>query len=369
MAASLAKRDLYKIFQQKRRLREEAGVSVGDLSLSELSSPSSALKKINGHAVHHPTPSEVPAMEKHQAIESLTGFGDFDPFEAAVDRVEAERQRKALLEIKAAQIAARMNTAITVGEASAFRTLCVYRIVRELARIKTCISAGETLSEMTFWDSPPHAAVVADPDPLFRARKRVIEPILDMIVQFEDHLGEPIPFEPPEGEEEAKYFCYVVEEIAKSLYLERGSTKMPDYGILGTQGLFDWRTAPLVWPSRHELISTEELIIEEIVKKFCKSGDMAARAQIISKYGLLQHEALEMMHGAFTYTKNMVVADPEILRTKTILQLQHAVDECLQVGFNEEMIKALREMRDKTFEAPLPPQRVLDARVVAVADD
>jgi len=353
-----------------------------DLQLHELADPGSVVKKINGHAQNTPTPECVPSKERHEAVEMLTGFGDFDPSVAVTDPREAENQRRKLLELKAARMQARMNTEITVGQTTAYRTLCVYRIIRELARIKSCISPDEILADVDFWNDPPPMPVTVAPEPMYKARYQVIQPVRAMILEFEQHLGRPIPFEPPKDDEEAcKYFCYVMEEVSNSLYVERGSTMMPDYGIFGTKGLFDHRTAHLVWPSRHELISTEELLIEEVLRKFTQDGDRASKGRLISKYGLLRHEAIEIQHLTFSYSKNMISSDLELVRTKVLMGLQHTVDESLLVGdvraqitaltqiakisglledheddFNEEMSRTLRDMRGKVFKKPQKPE-------------
>jgi hypothetical protein len=391
MDAAVAKRDLYQIFKRDRRLKTEAADPVMGLQLHELANPSTVVKKINGHAVNAPTPDCVPSQERHEAVEMLTGFGDFDPSIAATDPREAEAQKRKLLELKAARLQARMNTQITVGETTAYRTLCVYRIIRELARIKSCISPDETLAEVNFWRDPPPIPVSVQPEPLYKARFQVVEPLRAMILEFEEFLGHPIPFEPPRDEEDCKYFCYAMEEISNSLYLERGSTLMPDYGIFGTKGLFDWRTAPMVWPSRHELISTEELLIEEVLRKFTADGDKAAKSRLVSKYGTMQHEAVELLHLAFSYSKNMMTSDLEIMRAKVLMGLQHTVDESLLVGdvraqitaltqmakisglleereddYNEEMSRTLRDMRSFVPKRPEKPE--IPTRAIEVKD-
>jgi len=89
----------------------------------------------------------------------------------------------------------------------------------------------------------------------------------------------------------------------------------------------------------------------------------------------------------------MVVADQEIMRTKTILQLQYAADESLEIGdmravisavremakiagiadakedeYNEEMVKAIRKFSTFTPEAPLPPEHVIQARAAQIEE-
>lgn len=361
------------------------------LQLHELANPHAVVKKINGHAINAPTPDCVPSKERHEAVEMLTGFGDFDPSIAVTDPREAENQRRKLLELKAARMQAQMNTQITVGETTAYRTLCVYRIIRELARIKSCISPDETLAEVNFWRDPPHIPVSVQPEPMYKARFQVIEPIRAMILEFEEHLGHPIPFEPPRDEESCRYFCYVMEEISNSLYIERGSTMMPDYGIFGTKGLFDWRTAPMVWPSRHELISTEELLIEEVLRNFTKDGERPAKSRLISKYGAMQHETVEIIHLAFSYSKTMVTSDLELMRAKVLMGLEHTIQESLLVGdvraqitaltqiakisglldereddYNEEMSRTIRDMRSMEFKRPEKPE--IATRAIEVKD-
>ena len=335
---AVSKRTVFEGLVEAKKARERASNKIENLALELLSDPEAAILKINGSAQERGAPSHFPELSNHEALENLTGFGAFDPVAAAESEQEAIRQRKLRREIRIAQIKAGIDTEVTIGEVSGYRTICCYRMVRELARIKGQIGAEEALCDTNIFNSPQYVEsgltkgnwTEVGAEPIYRAREKTLEPLKEAIRELETYSQEPIPYEPPlkEGQEELlESFVYIMEELSDSLFLQRGSTVIPDYGILGTKGLFSSKLVGLIWPSRHELVTFEELLIEELIDVFVKKGEISARSHLMTKYGFLQHEATEIMHLAVRKTKDRVISDQETVRAKMILRLDHVVQE------------------------------------------
>ena len=337
---AVTKKTVFDKLIESRIDRENARDPVAEILLEELNDPRKALVKINGSAVKYPTPDHVPSLSEHRSLEDLTGFGAFDPVEAAGNPRERDEQRALKLEIKAARIRAGLDQTTTVGEVSAYRALCCYRIVRELARIKGHIGAEESLADVKLFESPQFADYrtknVTGKDlwndlgsePLYKARKTTVMPILETIRELESCLELPIPYEPPFKDEElTDSFVYVIEEVADSLYIRRGSTVLPDYGEYGLKGLFKRELVRLLWPSRHELVTLEYMLIDELIRELTEKGEIQARKHLVIKYGFMQHEALELLHLALRKTKDRVISDTEIVRAKMVLRLEHLAQE------------------------------------------
>lgn len=333
--SALTTRSVFEGLVEAKRAREKASSKIENLSLDLLSRPDEAVQKINGSAVDRAGPMHIPDMDRHQTLENLTGFGTFDPVKAASSESEAARQRKLRRDIRVAQIKAGVDTEVTIGEVSGYRTLCCYRLVRELARIKEQIGAEEALSDTDIFNAPQYVSSGVKSvdwenvgsEPIYRARQKTLEPIRETIVELEGYLEDPIPYEPPENPDLLEAFVFVMEDISDSMFIHRGSSVLPDYGILGLKGLFSDRLAPLIWPSRHELITLESFLIEEVIRVFVERGEIQARKHLITKYGFMQHEATEVMHLAIRKTKDRTIADQEIARAKMILRIEHVIQE------------------------------------------
>ncbi len=329
------------------------------ITLGELQDPEKLVRRLNGAAAAHRGSKEPLDTSTQNSLEDLTGYGDYDLVEARESDTEEGRQE--ILREKAARhrrVAHLQADGMQASATEAYRVLCSYRIIRELARLKGTIFSDQSLADVDLWEDLESVSFPGGPpcpgepwlgggifdEPFHRDRKQSVRHIIETISYVEETYGEPFPFEVRRDDPDwVAPFLHVAEKISNSLHLERGSTQIPESGILGLRGLFVSEVAHLFWPSRNAILSFETLLLDEIARRTAESGStLHTRTHITSKYGFMLHESVELVNLAMKKTSDFISNDEDIQRAQTVLSLEYLFSRAMETGDYKDATAALR---------------------------
>lgn len=320
-----------------------------------------------------------------------------DPDNANATQEKLEHDRKLLVgqRLKAALV----RDKVSLAQSAKYRIINAYRITKELARIVGDASAEETLAESLVpskknpdpWLYPTY--VKSTIEEIHRTRKTSSVALIKRIELMQKFFRVAVPdtsgtlhqrsggvvYSPPSRglrvyietkhrqtvtdlaimyyglSNDFKAIDFfkalwheIVKDISETLYLQRGSKRMPELGEFGLVGLFDPQFSGSLWPPRHELIQFEELLLEEIQTVYMEEGQKGVKKVLRDKYGFLQHEEQDVYNLMLYKTRDHVIDDIEIHRAKTLLRLEKLIEKTSESGDTRAELAAIKQQAQIT---------------------
>ncbi len=335
------------------------------------------------------------AVSDVRTVVQLEQMTDHDNNTATEEKLEHERRLLSGKRLKAALIRDKVN----LSQSAKYRIINAYRITKELARIVGDASAEETLAESLTpsnnnpdpWKYPTY--IKSTIEEIHRTRKTSSIALIKRIDLMEKFFMVAVPdtagtlhkrsggvtYSPPSrdlrvvverdhtdtvtdmamvyynmsADFKALDFYKVlwheiVQQISDTLYLQRGSKRMPELGEFGLVGLFDPQFSGSLWPPRHELIQFEELLLEEIQTTYMEEGQKGVKKALRDKYGFLQHEEQDVYNLMLYKTRDHVIDDIEIHRAKTLLRLEKIIERTADNGDTRAELAAIKQQAQIT---------------------
>lgn len=361
----------------QNRATDKAIDAVAGLTLADVQSPEKALEKVNGNAPNIPRTNTPYANTSLLGLNVLTGqehleWGELDGEHG--DPVKDNQLQALQIRTRAVQMSSKLQEEnFTIQDAAPYRIILAYRLIRELGRLQGDFSADAVLEDTCLWDPPrkisPNKTDIASQEeyvkylrsssaslePFHKKRRAAAEGLMVEILQIQQELElSRIPYEPPgssldgleESMETSEAFCYVMEAVSESLGMQMGSKLLPAMGVQGLPGLFNVGTVRLLWPSRSEILYFEDLLLEEVTRKFTANGDSRARTFLSSKYGMMPHETAEVLRLALRRTKDTVIDDSEIMKAKAVMRLEHLYNQAGKTLDIRAQLQAIKMQSD-----------------------
>lgn len=269
---------------------------------------------------------------------------------------------------------------MTMDDYKPFRIRAVWRITRELARLKGLITDDEPLtviqepyeSETSPWIWPratvrPYAGKMDDQQPSksfkqarvsYKARKIGVraEDLSEAWQHFrvvKDEEGNlayeyqagtslmppsaPMAFRnqdsslkenyEPEEDKMLMAFLGMVEAIVDDLGLWDGSKNDPHQGEYGLKGTLDPYFVRGLWPSVDQILLCEARMIEEALDLLEKNSMRESRRQMSQAYGLRQHELDSIMKMALSKCNREMSIDEEQHKALMLMRLEHVISD------------------------------------------
>lgn len=321
----------------------------------------------------------------HAVMETLT-----DPKNKHLTAEALEDKRKHMIGLRLK--ASLMRDKVNLNMAKPYRIITAYRICKELARIKGESSVDETLAECLEptkqitdpWMVP--TGIRGTIEEVHRTRKVISVSVIKKIEVMQkffriasiDYQGNlhtragGMSYMPPTaalkvrvekrfenkvaefaamhyGMDQLDHFKLyttiwheVMNNIAESLYLQRGSKELPELGEFGLIGLIDPDFSGSLWPLRHELIQFEELLLQEMRYTYLQDGEAETKRILKDKYGFLHHEERDLMNLMLYKIKEHVIDDIDVSRAQTLLQLESLIDRTKDSGDTRAELAAIK---------------------------
>lgn len=129
----------------------------------------------------------------------------------------------------------------------------------------------------------------------------------------------------PREDPNLNLFISAISNLAERLQIPIGAKLDPDLGRLGLQGLFNPALIRMCWPTRTQILTWEQMIVEETLELFVKGGMNAAKNTLRDKYGLLTREITALLRMANALAQEQTSGDREDARAIMILRLEEYI--------------------------------------------
>lgn len=122
------------------------------------------------------------------------------------------------------------------------------------------------------------------------------------------------------------------EHISTQLRISDGSETEPEAGVFGTVGMFNHRTARLLWPTRDELLIYEMELLLHIFDMLCRgTPETGCSAQAVEKHvmktlGYSRPEAVMLVKTALRYGTQVYQEDFDMNKIKELKSLEVLAD-------------------------------------------
>lgn len=209
----------------------------------------------------------------------------------------------------------------TLDELLPARAFVAWRIGRELAIVSNGIGRQDPLI-----DAPEELwRVVQPPDTVFGSelntvgRSRLADAYNELVRRQDGfRIG------PPDDPDLHELWCSVVDGAAEALGVgDRGDMKAMKIQNQGLAMLAHAPVAAEAWPSRDQILTIEEMMIEETLKSVIEQSQNAARKRLMSSYGLSDPEAsMLLMHARRRAQTSVLSGDIEDHRALTVLRME-----------------------------------------------
>lgn len=291
----------------------------------------------------HETRDDLLRNPKHaaKALNALQLEGTPESLEEAYKRSDKEKGGRSIFDV------AEVHQDRNFEDAKPFRVRVAYRIVREHARLKNRIEEDESLVEALGINPNQPGDPWRQPSSFIapQGRSRVDHITMPAWNALESLNGKPMlpPAVPnkfrdvgegpgargdmsilqsyaPEKDPDYLQWLQGCELIADYLKIDRGSLEDPEQGTVGMCGMFDPKTARLLWPSRYEICGFESMLVEETVHDMADLGIPQTITNLDHRYGLNKREATSIIKLAKAHAKEMM--DAAIEDNRAIMQLR-----------------------------------------------
>lgn len=242
---------------------------------------------------------------------------------------------------------------LTINETMPYRIRVAWRLVREVAKLRSLLGDGDTLADALVPTGKFEDPWIQWRDLLFpldgRANRnaRAAWTVRDL-VELAKHTNERpdaaglLPPATPAGmplkeDKVLKAWCSVMTSVGHYLGVERGTERCPELGQAGFWPLVDWQLAQSVWPTRGQIVFWEELVIRETLDLIVEGSVPEARRELFRRHGLDPAETHSMVKLALALAREEAQMDTEDQRALITLRL-------------EEFIRRSRESADLRAE-------------------
>lgn len=251
---------------------------------------------------------------------------------------------------------------LSLDDLTPHRIRAAYRIVRELARLKNLVLPDETLAEALRgdkknvdpwavperWELTANKRLAADMWPecidMIVASERI--PVEDQVHRwdFEKNIDVPHPgvglLPPPvpprwltdDGQVVEAYnpdldlglrnYVNIIGAVSKRLYIEQGTEFDPHTGRYGLIGLLNLDMCRLCFPTRLQIITWEQVLIEETLELLVSSSIVNTRKTLNRRYGFVSNEIQVLVRLANQLAVRLTEGDIENARGLMVLRLE-----------------------------------------------
>lgn len=215
------------------------------------------------------------------------------------------------------------------------RILVMWRLARCAARVLGICAEDEHLDAATeITPSPWHDSV----RPRLSPAQQVVlrrSSAADMIALFSEGL----PLLPPDLDEHARRWCGAMSLLARDLGIER----TPE-GLAGLKGLLHPKTCQFAGVTEQQILSLEELLIDEAQKLIIECGERAAIDHFRNRYGFARKEAVGLIRLARADALAMGGSSVEEDRAIMVANLKDLIGRAKEEMNSDKELKALKQL-------------------------
>ena len=215
------------------------------------------------------------------------------------------------------------------------RILVLWRLARASALLLGICAEDEHLDAATeITPSPWHVRVRPRLAPAQQAVLRRSS-AAEMIALF----GEGLPLLPPDDPGEARRWCSAMSLLARDLGIERTRE-----GQLGLQGLLHPKTCQFAGVTEEQILSIEELLIDEAQKLIIECGERAAIEHFRNRYGFARKESVGLIRLARADALAMGGSSVEEDRAIMVANLKDLIGRAKEEMNSDKELKALKQL-------------------------
>lgn len=243
-----------------------------------------------------------------------------------------------------------------------YRIRTAWRIVREFARVSGMIGNDERLSEIPRTEEDPWTEGGTCPVPdtkdghtdrMWRLVEMFIGPTgLPLMppavpTNWRDERGVLSEYNPRNIDHDPRLHDYVraVTYVSRYLLLEDGPAHDPAQGKYGILGMTDPYLVRLLFPSKLQILTWEEHLIDETLEKLLDEGIRATRRSLKDVYALRSHEVETVMRLVMRQTQKRISegnADQE--RALMTMRLETLAQSAKSKGEQRIELGALKQL-------------------------